>query len=140
MKVFFSYAQADKKWAEGLREKLREAWHGADEELDIWNPAFKVAPGENWALKYGRALENADALVILLSPNAVKSDWVKSEIDFALTRPHFRNKVIAVMARPTTDVPWILERFPVIKSSKDQAKAARELASALKKTRRREKR
>jgi hypothetical protein len=136
MKVFLSYSEADEKLVEPFRKELREAWSRQGGELSVWNPASDITSGDNWALKHGRALETADAVVILLSPKAVKSDWVKSEIDFALGNPRFRHKVIGVLLRPTQKVPWILEQLPLIKASSDPSQTARKVVSALRKAQR----
>lgn len=128
MKVFISYSGADEKWADRLRTAL------ARQDIDVWNPASQIAPGENWGLKYGKALQNADAVVVLLSPDSVKSDWVRHEIEYALSSPQFRDRLIPVVVRPTEDIPWILRRQQVIRASKDTDETARRIASALRKS------
>src|SRR5437773_9430965 len=66
MKVFISYSGPDEKWADLLRTALSKY------DVEAWDPASQIAPGENWGLKYGKAIENADAVVVLVSPDSVK--------------------------------------------------------------------
>src|SRR6266487_333029 len=105
MKVFLSYASEDREVAKEL------ASHLAKEKIEAWDPAEALFPGDNWALKIGKALEQSDAMVVLLSPNSVKSEWVLHELQYALSTPHYKGRVIPVVVRPTKDIPWILKRF-----------------------------
>ena len=92
MNVFISYSHTDEEWADMLREQLQRL--GTD-KIFVWDPASEISPGENWALKYGRALEQSDAVVVLLSPDSVKSDWVRHEIEYVLSSPKFRDRLIS---------------------------------------------
>lgn len=128
MNVYISYSDADEKLADDLRRAL------ARQDIEVWNPASQIAPGANWGLKYGRALQNADAVVVLLSPQSVKSDWVRLEIEYALSSPQFRDRLIPVIVKPTEDIPWILRKQQLIRATKDLDETARRIASALRKT------
>lgn len=128
MKVFISYSGADEKSADLLRRALLR------QKIEVWNPASEIAPGENWGLKYGKALQNSDAVVVLLSPDSVKSDWVRHEIEYALSSPQFRDRLVPVVLRPTEDIPWILRRQQVIRATKDSDETARRIAIALRKS------
>jgi hypothetical protein len=113
MKVFISYSEADEKWVRLLRPRLQE------EGFEVWNSASEIAPGDNWLLKSGKALQTADAMIVLLSPDSAKSDWVRSEIEYALSSPQFRGRVIPLLIKPTEDVPWILHKLHFIRATKD---------------------
>jgi len=125
MSVYISYSGADEKLADHLRTAL------ARQDIDVWNPASQIAPGENWGLKYGKALQDADAVIVLLSPDSVKSDFVRLEIEYALSSPQFRDRLIPVIVRPTEDIPWILRKQQVIRATKDLNETARRIAGAL---------
>lgn len=129
MKAFISYSGSDEKWADLLRQKLPKAG------IDVWNPDTEIAPGENWGLKYGKGLEASDAMIVLLSPDSAKSDWVRHEIEYALGSPRFRDRLIAVLVRPTANIPWILEKQHFIRAGDDADKIVRDVAVALKKSR-----
>jgi hypothetical protein len=125
MKVFLSYSEADKKWADQLRSGLSEAG------LEVWNPASEMAPGSNWHLELGRALERSEAMVVLLSPNSVQSASVLSEIEYALSASQFRGRLISVLLRPTEEVPWILQKLPFIRATKDVSETVQRITAAL---------
>jgi hypothetical protein len=128
MNVYISHSNADEKLVDDLRRAL------ARQDIAVWNPASQIAPGANWGLKYGKALQNADAVVVLLSPQSVKSDWVRLEIEYALSSPQFRDRLIPVIVKPTEDIPWILRKQQLIRATKDLDETARRIANALRKT------
>ena len=128
MKVFISHSGSDEKWADLLRQHL------AREGIEVWNPGSEIGPGENWALTYGKGLEAADAMIVLLSPDSAKSDWVRHEIEYALSSPRFRDRIFPVLVKPTEEVPWILQKQHFIRATKDAADTVRRVSSALKKS------
>ncbi len=131
MKVFISHAQEDAKWADLIRRELCDSKDTI--HFDVWNPELEIEAGENWASKTGDALKSSDAVVFLLSPQSVKSRWFRQEIDFALTNPRFRDRVVTVMVKPTKDVPWILRTLEFIDGTRDKKETVRDVAAALKK-------
>ncbi len=124
MNVFISHSQSEKSLAEQLRFAL--AMNG----YEVTNPP--LAAGANWHKEMGRALDRSDAMIVLLTPEAVNSSAVRSEIDYALGNPRFRDRLIPVLVSPT-QVPWILEKLnrPIIHASSAAPRAAREIVSAL---------
>ena len=121
MRVFLSYAESDQEVARELASRLKEAGH------TVW--FADNAPGEDWILRVGKALNEAEALVVLLSPKAMKSDWVRKEIEYALGAVQYRGRLIPVMVKPTSDIPWILKKFPIVRLNKGMAETAREVAA-----------
>lgn len=128
MKVFVSYSGADEKWADLLRARLPQ------EGIEVWDFTSEFWPGDNWALKYGKGLEEADAMVVLLSPQAAQSKEVTREIQYALGAPRFRDRLVSVVVKPMVEIPWILQQQPLIRASKDANETVREVAAALKKS------
>ena len=125
MKVFLSYAHHDEKPARELAQWLKK------QGLGVWSDE-DFAPGDNLHEKIGKALSQADAMVVLISPQSVESKFVQSEIDFALTQPRFRNRLIPLVLRPTENIPWILEKqqMVVVRPGK-RAAAFRQVADQL---------
>jgi hypothetical protein len=112
MHIFLSYERADQELARRLGEQL------SGKGFDVWDPAREVFPGENWARKVGDALKMADAVVVILSPDAVKSELVQQEIQFTIGDPKKEGRLFPVLARRTSDIPWILTKLKVLDASK----------------------
>ncbi len=130
MQVFISYAHKDEAIAKEISSQLSEAG------LKVWLGARELLPGENWSLGVGKALERSNAMVVLLSPDAVKSEVVRREVAFALASPRYEERVVPVVIRPTKEVPWFLARLQAIQGfggSRMSKQIAQKIADALKK-------
>lgn len=127
MQVFVSYAASDREIASGLAKHLEK------EGFEVWVADARLYPGENWSSAIGQALEDSDAMVVLLSPDSVKSHRVRTEIDFALVSSKYKERLIPVLIKPTKDFPWILENLSIIKAGRNAAETARKIAHALRK-------
>jgi hypothetical protein len=102
MKVFISHSHADDSLAYQVVETLNKAG------FDVWDER-QIMPGENLAARMGDALEQSEAMVVLLTPAGLQSKEVQSEIGYALGNKNYSGRVISV--------PWILRRFPMISLS-----------------------
>jgi len=127
MQIFLSHANSEASFARELAEKLIEAGFG------VWSDEMNLPPGENWAKAIGKALDQSKAMIVLLSPDATKSQWVNKEIEYALSTPRFEGRLFPVMVKPTDEdeVPWILRHLGIIKT-RDPDMATREVVRALK--------
>jgi hypothetical protein len=70
-------------------------------------------------------------MVVLLSPDSVKSDSVRREIAYALGNANYAGRLFPVLLRPTEDVPWILRRLQLIHAKDNPAEISKRIASAL---------
>jgi hypothetical protein len=113
MRLFLSYAAKDAALARTLRTRLNR------DGFDVLDPQETSAASENWPLALGRALESADLMVILLSPDALRSEWLGAELDYALGNERFKGRLVPVLVRPTQELPWILNRLTVIDVTRD---------------------
>jgi len=89
--VFLSHASGDGDVATRLVEVLRG--HGVPVGYSVSN----IRGAQQWHDEIGAALNRCDWFTLLLSPNAVKSMWVKRELLFALQQNHFANRIIPVV-------------------------------------------
>lgn len=106
--------------AEALNELGLSAWTDAD-----------LRPGENWSLAIGQAIQQADAIVFLLSPAAVASEWVQREIEHAIVSPRFKDRLVPVKIKPITRIPPILTLFNVIDATRNVRQTAAKVAAAI---------
>jgi len=128
-RVYLSHSSVDRASARQLADALRRR------ALDVASADSVSAPGENWAASVGKALDQSDAMVVLLTPHSVDSEWVRRDIEYALTSQRFAHRLIpVVIGREDPDwmsrVPWVLKRLKLV-SSPSVAKASQQVASAL---------
>lgn len=96
----------------------------------VWDPE-ELLPGANWAAAVAHALKRADAMVVILSQDALDSRHVLSEIQYALGEKRFRGRLVGVLAGRTAaaSIPSALDR--PVDARKDPSRAARQVARLL---------
>lgn len=133
MKVFISYSSKDEALATKLVASLEHAG------LDAWYTKREVMPGDNWAEKIASGLKESNAMVVLVTPDALESDAVQSSISYALGDKTFSRRLIPVIVGDQADfpkdrIPWIFKRLHTVNLSKDgeNEDQFKEIAQALK--------
>ena len=112
MKVFISHAATDAKLAKRVAHVLREAG------FQVWDETL-ILPGDNWGTQLAEALQESEAMVVLLTPNSLHSPNLSHELGYALGKEGYKGRVIPVLAAspeqlPKEDIPWILHKFHMI--------------------------
>lgn len=126
MKVYLSYHVKDRLTAAGLKRGLESAG------LDVLDPVGQSNPGDNLFEMAAKALDQAHAMVLLVSPEQVESPWFQNEWGYAVTKPRFEGRVIPVFARPTQDLPWILTKFEPLELKGGALRIGRKAAERIK--------
>ena len=110
MQVFISYACEDRELAKRLGQWLERAGFA------VWLDESNILPGDNWAEKVSQVLKESQAMVVLVSPAAMDSKWVRHEIEFALGAKEYSGRLVPVFVGPRDKIPedrlpWILRRL-----------------------------
>ncbi|HYT49267.1 MAG TPA: toll/interleukin-1 receptor domain-containing protein [Pyrinomonadaceae bacterium] len=133
MKVFISYSSKDEALASKLAASLEDAG------LDAWYDKREILPGDNWAEKIAQGLKESNAMVVLLTPQALENDAVQNNISYALGEKAFKNRLIPVIIGdekdfPADRIPWIFKRLQTITVSKgdQEAEQFKKVAEAIK--------
>jgi hypothetical protein len=133
MNVFISYAEADREIAKALSRVLTQ--HG----LDAWRLDADIFPGDNWAEKYGQALRDADAMVVIISDASSRDRRLLNDITFAISEKKFKNRLVVLFdpssKRTNTDnIPWSLKMAKTVDlgARDSQPDIFREIATWLK--------
>ena len=75
--IFLSYARDDKAYVERILSDLHKAGHTS------WYDKRAIQLGEDWQFAIGRGIADADVVLLALSFQAVKSEWVIKELEIA---------------------------------------------------------
>jgi len=100
--VFISYSEHDRETMEKIRNSLRR------ESLTVWTNTTDIQTGEDFQSAIDRGIEQTDNLVYLLSPDSVESEFVRKEIDYAVS---LDKRIIPVLVRktPPESIPKALQ-------------------------------
>jgi hypothetical protein len=80
--LFISHAHQDAELAQRLATDLRaQGW-------PVWIAPDSIQPGEQWVEAINRGLEESGVLLLLISPAAVSSAWVRRETNVAIELEH----------------------------------------------------
>ena len=128
MRVFLSYATPDRAYAQRLASRLTK------EGYQVWDAGSELHPGDNWSLKIGEALQRSKAMVVLVSPEAVKSEWLRREVEYALGSANYAGRLIPIVVRPTKEIPWILRKLKLLSATRNLARDSKRVADLLRRT------
>ena len=78
--VFISYSRKDFYFAESL------AFHLDREGIATWLDANHLAPGVDWAAEIDHALDEAQTVILVLTPDRIRSEYVRREWQRALAQ------------------------------------------------------
>jgi hypothetical protein len=113
--VFLSHASQDHRKARRLKEIL--AAHG----IPVWFSPHHIRGAQQWQDEIGTALERCGWFMILLTPHAVKSMWVKRELNYALIEKRYEDRIIPMLFQKCDlkKLSWTLPQFQLIDFRKD---------------------
>lgn len=98
--IFISYSHKDEDYKESLEEHLAALMRRG--KISSWSDR-KIVPGTNWESEIDHAIDNADIILLLISPSFIASGYCyEKELAVALSR-HEREAavVIPIFVRPT---------------------------------------
>ncbi len=107
LKIFISYSREDTDFVDRLEQDLIGL------NYKVWVDRRKIEGGQDWQQALRRAIENADVVVLVMSPDAVQSKYVTWEWKLAL---NWDKALIPLKYRTVKSVPdelrklnWIVE-------------------------------
>ena len=121
--VFLSHAHADRRFLKRLIAVLRSCG------IPYWYSKSHLIGAQQWHDEIGRALARCDWFLVVLSPKATKSEWVKRELVFALNERRYRGKIVPVLLVPCNynRLSWTLSEFQMVDFRNNFAEGCREL-------------
>jgi hypothetical protein len=101
--IFLSHNHKDKPFARKLSEKLKA--HG----IRAWIDEAEIQIGDSLISKIESAIEEFTYLGVILSPNSASSEWVRREVNIALTKEIKGKKVkVLPLIYKKCDIPGFL--------------------------------
>jgi hypothetical protein len=98
--------------------------------IPSWYSKIHLKGAQQWHDEIGRALARCDWFLVVLSPAATKSVWVKRELVYALNARRLGGKIVPVLLLPCKyqkRLSWTLDAFQIIDFSNDFDEGCRNL-------------
>jgi hypothetical protein len=73
--LFISYKRDDKVAVTKIADRLRRDFY-----FEVWIDAESIPGGEDWRAEIRKGIDKADAVLLMLTPDACASPQVKEEI------------------------------------------------------------
>ena len=113
--IFVSHSSKNSVFTDRLKDVL--ARHGVKSFVSKAN----IRGAQEWHDEIGTALKRCDWFLLVLSPQSVRSAWVKHELIYALQENRYRGRIIPVLYK-TCDheaLSWTLAAIEWIDFRKD---------------------
>lgn len=121
--VFLSHASKDRRFVSSVAAVLRE--HG----VPVWYSETNLLGAQQWHDEIGAALARCDWFMVILSPHATRSKWVKRELLYALRTPRYEEHILPVRYRDcdTARLSWTLDDSQAVDFTGDSTAGFRAL-------------
>lgn len=121
--VFLSHSSTDRRFVARLAGVLKR------HKIKYWYSAAHIVGAKQWHDEIGRALARCNWFLVVLSPNSVRSEWVKRELLFALNESRYQERIVPVMRKPCKyrKLSWTLPGFQIVDFTEDFETGCRNL-------------
>lgn len=106
-KIFISYSRKDIDFVRKLAGDLETAGY------DVWWDVTDLEGGDDWVSTIPQAISSSQYVIVVLTPSALASEWVRKEYTQAL---HLRKKIIPIMLA-SCEVPFALNTINFVNFS-----------------------
>jgi hypothetical protein len=108
--VFLSHSSKDRNFVVRLARVLKR------HKIRYWYSATHIAGAKQWHDEIGHALGRCDWFLVVLTPDSVRSPWVKRELLFALNEYRYSERIIPVLRKPCeySRLSWTLPEFQIV--------------------------
>src|ERR1022692_304900 len=124
MKLFLSHSTKDKEFVEKLAAELRA------NDIDPWLCEVDIEYGDNFVAEIENGLKGSDLVLLVLSPEAVRSAWTREEWTSVLARQVAESRTrLGVLLLRDCDVPELLRNKNRFDARQDAGGAIREVVA-----------
>ena len=101
--AFISYSSGDREFVERLVNDLKNSGK------QVWWDSWEIKVGDSITKKINEGINRNDYLVLILSPNSLRSSWVQKELSAGLMRElQTRNVVVLPVLIADCDIPTLI--------------------------------
>jgi TIR domain-containing protein len=115
LELFLSHSSRDRKFAAKLAAMLRQ------QGIPVWYSSTHILGARQWHDEIGKALARCDWFAIVLSPDSVRSQWVKRELLYVLNDNRYENRIVPIRYKDCKEsaLSWILPSIQAVDFTKN---------------------
>ena len=123
--IFLSHASPDRRFVSKLADALSR------HRVRVWFSRRTIRGAQQWHDEIGKALARCDWFLLVLSPAAVQSAWVKRELLYALQQRRYREHIAPLLYRRCRyeKLSWTLDSIQRIDFTGEFERGCRDLVS-----------
>jgi len=109
-RIFLSHSSQDRAFVGRLAAVLEQ------HNIPYWLSARHIKGAKKWHDEIGRALIDCDWFLVVSSPDAIRSQWVKRELLYALDQDRYNDRIIPLLHKRCdyARFSWTLTGFQLI--------------------------
>ncbi|MBM4042425.1 MAG: toll/interleukin-1 receptor domain-containing protein [Planctomycetes bacterium] len=92
--AFISHSGQDRAFVRRLSRRLR-TWG-----IKTWHSEAHLVGGQLWYDEIGKALARCDWFLLVISPAAMSSKWVRRELAYALAVDRYTDRMVPILHKP----------------------------------------
>jgi hypothetical protein len=121
--MFLSHCSEDRDFADQLANVLR------DNGVPVWYSPTNILAAQQWHDEIGAALKRCDWFMVVISPDALQSFWVKRELCYALQQRRYLDRITPVLFRGCDyeQLSWTLSALQIVNFAEGFDKGCRDL-------------
>jgi hypothetical protein len=120
-KIFISHSHRDADWADWIDVQLKKRG------FEVWRDLTSIRSGQSFIAELNNAIQEADLMVVLMSPDYFASAWATQETAFAAAR---KMPIIPALIRPC-EVQGLLRYYNWADLTKDRDNGLRRVVEAV---------
>ena len=108
--VFLSHSHHDAALTKRIAAELRR--HG----IKIWYSEHHIGGAQQWQDEIGSALERCDWFIVLMTPAAAQSKWVRREVSVAVDDDRYEGCIVPLVVKKCEPrrINWVLATIQYI--------------------------
>lgn len=113
--LFLSHSTYDRSFVTRLTQVLKQ------HRIRYWYSATHIRGAKQWHDEIGKALGRCDWFVVVLTPRAVGSKWVKRELLYALNSDRYNERIVPLLRKPCrhSQLSWTLDEYQFVDFTSD---------------------
>lgn len=126
IRIFISSSKYDSDYVKKISNNLKKYGY------DVWHFEDRIKPGDSISDKINAGLKNSDIIMVFFSKYSLRSNWINSEINFAIERYYSGKSNIIFLKLDEEELPLNIKDIPIIELKKNYEDSNKQIINCIK--------